>query len=89
MPAPPLGYLQRYLPGGRLASKSCDGRMFVWDLATLEAVAGWKVPSCNPLGGAQGRCQFSATSDGSYICVVRGGEGSAECVLQGVGWLGW
>ncbi len=72
---PPTCRLQRFLPGGRLATKSADGRMFVWDLASLEALAGWKVPSCNPLGGFQARCQFSSTPDGQLICVVSAGRG--------------
>ena len=33
----------RFLPGGRLASKSRDGRMCVWDLAARGQLATWKV----------------------------------------------
>lgn len=33
----------RFLPGGRLASKSRDGRMCVWDLAARRQLATWKV----------------------------------------------
>jgi hypothetical protein len=29
-----VALLQRFLPGSRLATKSCDGRMFVWRLST-------------------------------------------------------
>ena len=76
--------LQRFLPGGRLASKSCEGRMFVWRLgdaqgggggtasSALEAIATWKVPGCS--GGASwaNRCQFGTTADGRYIAAVSG-----------------
>ena len=31
-----------FLPGGRLASKSADGRTFVWDYAARRKLAGWK-----------------------------------------------
>jgi hypothetical protein len=33
----------RFLPCRRLASKSLDGRMFVWDTERREQLASWKV----------------------------------------------
>ena len=33
-----------FLPGGRLVSKSADGRAFVWDFAGRRSLASWKVP---------------------------------------------
>ena len=33
----------RFLPGGRLASKSHDGRMCVWDLGARRQLSTWKV----------------------------------------------
>lgn len=60
----------KFLPRGRLATKSSDGRMFVWDAASGEQLAGWKVPGCNGLGGFSTRCQFGTTADGKYISVV-------------------
>lgn len=62
--------LQRFLPGNLLATKSGDGRMFVWCLDAMKAVAAWKVPGCSPSGGFNSRCQFAATPDGKYISVV-------------------
>ena len=35
----------RFLAGGRLASKSLDGRMLVWDTAQRLQLASWKVSS--------------------------------------------
>ena len=35
----------RFLAGGRLASKSMDGRMLVWDTARRLQLASWKVRS--------------------------------------------
>ena len=61
----------RFLPGDRLVSKSSDGRMFVWNVASGEQIAAWKVPGCNGLGGISTRCQFGTTPDGQYISVVR------------------
>lgn len=42
----------RFLPGGRLASKSLDGRMLVWDTARRLQLASWKVSSA-----CAGRCE--------------------------------
>jgi hypothetical protein len=33
----------RFLPGSRLATKSRDGRMCIWDLATRQQLCAWKV----------------------------------------------
>lgn len=33
----------RILPGNRLATKSGDGRMIVWDLAAKKQISCWKV----------------------------------------------
>ena len=60
----------QYLPGNRLATKSSDGRMFVWNVGTGKSLTSWKVPGCNGLGGFSTRCQFSSTADGKYISVV-------------------
>ena len=39
----------RFLPGGRLATKSADGAMNVWNIAARSHIASWKVsPTCNP-----------------------------------------
>lgn len=66
--------MQRFLPGHKLATKSADGRMYVWNLPSMESVAAWKVPGCTPMGGLASRCLFNATSDGKYIAAVRGGD---------------
>jgi WD40 repeat protein len=67
-----------FLPDNRLATKSTDGRMFVWDTTTAEQKAAWKVPGCNSLGGFTSRCQFTATADGKYISV---GNASGDCYV--------
>ena len=67
-----------FLPDNRLATKSTDGRMFVWDVSTAEQKAAWKIPGCNGLGGFTSRCQFSATADGKYISV---GNASGDCYV--------
>ena len=83
----PLGVPQRFLPGGRLATKSSDGRMYVWRLdsssstdgssggssgsGAMEVAATWKVPHCSGGSGWQNRCQFGGTADGRYIAAVR------------------
>ena len=38
-----------FLPGGRLASKSGDGRTFVWDYAARRKLASWKARSSLPI----------------------------------------
>ncbi|CAL8464853.1 g4388 [Coccomyxa elongata] len=58
----------RILPGNRLATKSGDGRMIVWDLAAKKQISCWKVPSCNSKGGYKEVCKFGSTSQGDYIC---------------------
>lgn len=89
-----LPRLQRFLPGGRVATKSSDGCMCIWHLssgssqgsqgssaAALEAVAAWRVPHCSGGGGWANRCQFGTTRDGRYIAVVSwqpGPEGEAD-----------
>ncbi|KAK9807273.1 hypothetical protein WJX73_006418 [Symbiochloris irregularis] len=55
----------RFLPGGRLASKSGDGTMNVWDFDARSVISSWKVPS----GGMGARCAFGSTADGRFICV--------------------
>jgi WD40 repeat protein len=67
-----------FLPANRLATKSTDGRMFVWDTTTQEQKAAWKVPGCNGLGGFTSRCQFTVTADGKYISV---GNASGDCYV--------
>lgn len=62
----------RSLPGSRLATKSSDGRMFVWKVEgasnQLTLMSSWKVPGCHGIGFSS-RCQFGCTSDGSFIAV--------------------
>jgi hypothetical protein len=78
------GLPQRFLPDGRLATKSSDGRMYVWRLESsssadgscgssgaMEVAATWKVPHCSGGSGWQNRCQFGGTADGRYIAAVR------------------
>jgi WD40 repeat protein len=38
----------RWLPNHRAATKSVDGRLFVWDTTTWERVVAIKVPGCPP-----------------------------------------
>lgn len=59
----------RFLTPERLATKSVDGRMCIWDMAARRQLSTWKVPSCSVGGGWSSRCQFGATPDGAYICV--------------------
>ncbi|DBB08847.1 hypothetical protein WJX82_004976 [Trebouxia sp. C0006] len=59
----------QFLSQNRLATKSVDGRMCVWDLAARKQLSSWKVPSCNVGGGWASRCRFGCTPDGAYICV--------------------
>lgn len=63
--------MQRFVPGNRLITKSTDGRIFVWDIATLGMVSAWKVPGSSAMGGFATRCQFGTTPDGRYVAVVR------------------
>ncbi len=43
-----------FLPGGRLVSKSADGRAFIWDFAGRCNLASWKVPYSDiPVGRLQ------------------------------------
>jgi hypothetical protein len=70
--------VQRFLPGGRLATKSSEGLMFIWQLescagspARLEQAAAWRVPGCSSSNSWQQRCQFGQTADGRYIAAVR------------------
>ncbi|CAK0786987.1 hypothetical protein CVIRNUC_010203 [Coccomyxa viridis] len=58
----------RFLAGGRLASKSLDGRMLVWDTAQRLQLASWKVPGCSARGGRGEAGGFAATSSGGHIC---------------------
>ena len=55
------------LSGGRLATKSADGRIIVWDLsaAAKTQLASWKVPGCAAGDGARGR--FGTTCDGNVL----------------------
>lgn len=71
----------RWLPEGRLAAKSADGRLAVWDLKGKEVpkqLLSLRVPGTHPVGGScqgaaavihGGRCRFSVTQDGAFICV--------------------
>ncbi|KAG7672116.1 putative Polycomb group protein FIE2 [Nannochloris sp. 'desiccata'] len=67
-----------FLPDNRLATKSTDGRMIVWDVTRAEQKAAWKVPGCNGLGGFTSRCRFTVTVDGKYISV---GNASGDCYV--------
>jgi hypothetical protein len=57
------------LRGGRVASKSADGRVVVWDAAggaaAARQLAGWKVPGCSAGDKVHGR--FGATPDGAVL----------------------
>ena len=57
------------LPGSRLASKSADGRVIVWDLSSGDKtqLTAWKVPGCAAGDGARGR--FGTTADGDVLVV--------------------
>ncbi|KAL4418960.1 hypothetical protein ABPG77_000873, partial [Micractinium sp. CCAP 211/92] len=83
----------RFLPDNRLASKSSDGRMFVWRLSyskcsggsssdgdslQLEMAATWKVPACSGTGSWASRCRFCSTADGRYIAV---GNSKGDCFV--------
>jgi WD40 repeat protein len=74
----------RCLPGGRIATKSTDGRMFTSTSSieekntTLSLVSTWKVPGCSTYGGLNNRCLFSSTPDGAYVCV---GNGQGDCYV--------
>ncbi|DBA70306.1 TPA: hypothetical protein ACH3X2_011731 [Trebouxia sp. C0005] len=59
----------QFLCHNRLATKSVDGRMCVWDMAAWKQLSSWKVPSCTVGGGWASRCRFGCTPDGAYICV--------------------
>lgn len=65
----------RFLPNNRIATKSSDGRMFVWSLASGEQLAAWKVPGSNQFSI---RCRFSTTADGKYVSV---GNGTGDCYV--------
>ncbi|DBA88802.1 TPA: hypothetical protein ACH3X1_004216 [Trebouxia sp. C0004] len=77
----------QFLCQNRLATKSADGRMCVWDMAGRQQLSAWKVPSNNVGGGWASRCRFGCTPDGAYICVVSikllrfdiAGEGESGC----------
>ncbi|EFJ52110.1 hypothetical protein VOLCADRAFT_120350 [Volvox carteri f. nagariensis] len=87
LPGNPLGELVeclRCMPGGRLAAKSSDGRLAVWDLGRGVQLLSLRVPGTHSAavagggGGAglgaaaalrSGRCRFSVTRDGDFICV--------------------
>jgi WD40 repeat protein len=68
-PTTPAGHGSRVdslvaLPGGRVASKSGDGRVIVWDVATKAQAATFRVPGCTA-GSAKGR--LGATPDGAVL----------------------
>lgn len=68
-PASPAGHGSRVdslvaLAGGRVASKSGDGRVIVWDVATKAQAAAFRVPGCTP-GSARGR--LGSNPDGSVL----------------------
>ncbi|KAK9837156.1 hypothetical protein WJX81_006855 [Elliptochloris bilobata] len=64
-----------FLPGGRLVSKSADGRAFVWDYAARRKLASWKVPGCGVSAAAGGRCRMGTTPCGDYVCAGNDGGG--------------
>eukprot|EP00873_Tetraselmis_striata_P035696 jgi/Tetstr1/455960/TSEL_042741.t1 len=57
-----------FLGNGRLATKSVEGRMHVWDMTARTAVASWRVPSCS-LAADASRSRFGADPDGAFITV--------------------
>ncbi|GIL73165.1 hypothetical protein Vretimale_4757 [Volvox reticuliferus] len=81
LPSNPLGDVVdcvRCLSGERLAAKSSDGKLVVWDLGRGVQVLSLRIPGTHPPAGAgqgaaaalrNGRCRFSVTRDGDFICV--------------------
>ena len=68
-PTSPAGHGSRVdslvsLPGGRVASKSGDGRVIVWDIATKAQAAALRVPGCTA-GSSRGR--LGSSPDGSLL----------------------
>lgn len=53
---------------GRMASKSMEGRVHVWDMATRSSVATWRVPSCS-LGTGAFRSRFGVDPSGAFLAV--------------------
>lgn len=51
-----------FLSPERLATRSSDGRICIWDWRQQALVASWKVPH------ATAACGFNATPDGMFIC---------------------
>lgn len=69
-PTTPAGHGSRVdslvaLPGGRVASKSGDGRGIVWDVATKAQSAVFRVPGCTATTSSRGR--LGATPDGAVL----------------------
>ena len=54
----------RWLPNHRVATKSSDGRLFVWDTATWERAVAIKVPGCPP--GCEPSL-FGVTPSGDFL----------------------
>ncbi|GLC63528.1 hypothetical protein PLESTF_000046100 [Pleodorina starrii] len=85
LPGNPLGDVLecvRCMPGGRLAAKSSDGRLAVWELergGAAQQLLSLRVPGTHPAAGSggqgaaaalrSGRCRFNVTRDGAFICV--------------------
>lgn len=59
----------RFLPGDRLAVKSSDGRMNIWNFGSQLHLATWWIPGVHaPKSGHGARCAFGSTPDGAYLC---------------------
>ncbi|GIL42825.1 hypothetical protein Vafri_678 [Volvox africanus] len=81
LPGNPLGEVVdcvRCLSGERLAAKSSDGKLVVWDLGRGVQMLSLRVPGTHPPAGSwqgaaaalrNGRCRLSVTRDGAFICV--------------------
>ena len=68
-PTSPAGHGARVdsliaLPGGRVASKSGDGRVIVWDVASKAQATSFRVPGCTA-GSSRGR--LGSTPDGAVL----------------------
>mmetsp|Transcript_21529 Transcript_21529/g.47227 ORF Transcript_21529/g.47227 Transcript_21529/m.47227 type:complete len:395 (-) Transcript_21529:329-1513(-) len=54
----------RHLAGGRLATKSVDGKLFLWNAASMERQLALKVPGCPP---GQQPSLFGASPSGAFL----------------------
>lgn len=68
----------KFLSPHRLATKSVDGKMFVWCYPSMQCSAGWKIPGCSYRLGTSLRCSFSSTPDGMFIAA---GNSSGTCYV--------